>query len=492
MSEETVNGFSLKNFILQILIILLILFLLMWIFPTKSFINNGGVNNTSNLSSEDIKKLEVLYGEIFSNNIYSMKEAGVSYFTDERRPSVVGKSVRLTLQEMYNKHLVLKLKDKNGNACSATESYVEMTKSKEDEFQLKVNLKCGDEEDYIIVYLGCYNYCKSGVCEKQVENTNESKGPVTKPVASATTYYEYTKTGGGSCSWSDWSDWSTDAVSESANKVVQTKTESTDGSRYQTGTTTEKYISGYKTEQYIAGYTTEQYISGYRNVNQTSQNCTEYVDEQYISGYETKKVKVGVTQVQTGTTTKTITEKVQAGTVEVYSGSSSGTTIPSNTSTYVYKKTGSKTSQSCTCAGCSNCSTSTVYTWDVYKVTPVYKTVTSVQTVPVYTAVDVYETQKVPVYSTRKVAVQKACSANSTTEPVYSTRSVPVYQTRTVAVYSTRTVPVYNQSTSTVKYYRYKTYSCQDNVTYTKWSTNINDTNLVNQGYKLSGNKQTK
>ena len=45
--ETERNGFSIIGFIAQVLVILLIVFVLMWLFPTKSYIenNNNGVNN---------------------------------------------------------------------------------------------------------------------------------------------------------------------------------------------------------------------------------------------------------------------------------------------------------------------------------------------------------------------------------------------------------------------------------------------------------------
>ena len=76
-----------------------------------------------------------------------MKDAAIGYFTDERMPQVVGQSKKLTLKEMYDLHLVLKMKDKDGKPCSTTKSYVEMTKYTE-EYRLKVNLSCGKQENF--------------------------------------------------------------------------------------------------------------------------------------------------------------------------------------------------------------------------------------------------------------------------------------------------------------------------------------------------------
>ena len=71
-------------------------------------------------------------------------------------------------------------------------SYVEVTKE-ENEYIMKIYLSCSNMEDYIIVHLGCYDYCDKDVCEKKVEKEYE---------------YEYRKT--TSCvmsPWSKWGDW---------------------------------------------------------------------------------------------------------------------------------------------------------------------------------------------------------------------------------------------------------------------------------------------
>ena len=45
----------------------------------------------------------------------------------------------------------------------------------EDEFVMKVNLKCSDQENYLLVYMGCYDYCQTAICEK---NKADIKTPV--------------------------------------------------------------------------------------------------------------------------------------------------------------------------------------------------------------------------------------------------------------------------------------------------------------------------
>lgn len=478
MYEERRESFSIRDLLLQVLFIVLFVFILIWLFPTKSYVKKYVDENkveTNVESGYDLDKLAVLYNQIFANNVAAMKDAAIGYYTNERLPEKVGDKEKMTLQQMYDKHLVLTLYDKDGNACDATKSYVEITKY-EDEFQMKVNLSCGDEEDYIIVYLGCYDYCEaSGVCEKKTTTTTPSKKPTEpdtgkddeedpEPSAKLCEYKKVTDGKWGE--YGNWSEWSTEKVTETSARDVQTKVERVvvdyKTEKKKVGTMIETYIAKYDTERYIKEYKTEKYQSG-------------TTVEKYISGYTTEKVAVGTKKVQVGTTTKEVTKKVADGTTTVYQSSGSGTTIPSSTSEYVYVKTGSTTSQSC-----SSCATVTIYTWDVFKVVTVYKTVTVTEEVPIYSVETVYETKEVPVYSTREV-------------PVYSTRKVPVYATKKVPVYATREVDEYDYVKvavyDDVKYYRYRTRKYIGGTTDTKWSTcDPVDTSLTKKGYYLTGN----
>ena len=134
MYEERRESFSVRDLILQVLFIVLFVFILIWLFPTKDYMkkyikdNNKG-NSTQIIQSDfDVDQLAVLYNQIFANNVVAMKEAAVGYYTTDRLPAKVGQSDKMTLQQMYDKHLGLKLTDKNGHACDVNKSYVSVTK----------------------------------------------------------------------------------------------------------------------------------------------------------------------------------------------------------------------------------------------------------------------------------------------------------------------------------------------------------------------------
>ena len=141
------SNFQTKNIIVQFLFVALIIFVLIWLFPLKSDLKN--LKTTSN--GENNTDLSVLVDRIFNENIIAMKDAAKSYYTIERLPKNVGDKVKMTLGEMLEKKIILPFTDKHGKTCDMTESYVEVTKY-DTEYLMKVNLKCGDEENYLLLY----------------------------------------------------------------------------------------------------------------------------------------------------------------------------------------------------------------------------------------------------------------------------------------------------------------------------------------------------
>ena len=151
---------------------------------------------------------------VFNDNLKIIKEAAISYFTNERLPQNVGDTVKITLKTMQDKKLVLNVRDASAKTCDSEKSYVEVTKE-DNEYVMKIFLSCSDLEDYIIVHLGCYDYCDSDVCEKEKEPEKVFE-------------YEYKKT--SSCvmsDWSNWGEWKTTREKISKFKKEETKTETT-------------------------------------------------------------------------------------------------------------------------------------------------------------------------------------------------------------------------------------------------------------------------
>jgi hypothetical protein len=193
---EENRSLSWTDLFIKVIIIAIFVLFTVWLLS----LSNKGVTNS----------LDVLTDNIFAENIDRMKEVGKEYFTTERLPKKIGEIKTITLKEMYEKKLILEVKDKNGNACDADDSYISIEKM-ENEYQMKVNLECDEEEDHIIVIMGCYDYCDTDICEKREEESKEIE-------------YQYSKTTGGK--WTDygkWSEWNKIAVTANNYRQVETK-----------------------------------------------------------------------------------------------------------------------------------------------------------------------------------------------------------------------------------------------------------------------------
>jgi len=430
-TEQT--NFSIKNVIIQFLFVALFIFILIWLFPLKSDLNKA-------IESIENTDLTVLTDRIFNENIISMKDAAKSYYTTPRLPKNVGDKVKMTLGEMLEKKIILPFTDKNGKTCSLTESYVEITKYDE-EYIMKVNLKCGEEENYLLVYMGCYDYCSTTLCEKntsdvksptiyssqKVENVikNEVVIPQPKPQPQPEQKpqpepvieyeYEYKKTTEGYYKESDWSDWSKTEVSASSTTAVRIKT------------VTEKVLKGYNVKK---AYDYNKPIYGNKVVNTGTETILTCDKWEYV---------------QSGTTKQYNGEWQYEGLVTLYS-------VPTNTNTEKYEFVRFTDE---TCKG--SCS-STVGM--IYK-----KYVAGSSSVNLST----YE-----------------CTSSS-----YKTISLST-TVKTIVGYETYIIsktPVYEDVST--KYYSYKTRTYVEGTTDIKWSS-LNDNTLLSLGYKLTGNKKQK
>ena len=170
--EYESKGFPIRSFAIKLILVVIFVFLLIWLLPkfTSPTIETRECSTTGTC---DTSGIEALTSQIFSDNLEKMKDAAISYYTDERLPKEVGQSETMTLSDMIGKKIIVALIDKNNKACDVEGSYVKITKL-DDEYLLKVNLKDSEKEDYILVHLGCYTYCDSYICEKKTTDTSSS------------------------------------------------------------------------------------------------------------------------------------------------------------------------------------------------------------------------------------------------------------------------------------------------------------------------------
>lgn len=190
--EDNEKTVSFKSLIFKVILVILLIFALMMLFPTRGFLTNyvdsrlGEDQSVSN----------------FNNNLLTMATVASGYYTASRLPENTGDKVSMTLGDMLENKMLVRLKDTEGNACDSKKSYVEVTKE-EDEYTMRVNLSCGGEEDYIISHMG-------------LDGTSFP--------STSTARCEFVKNLDGTWSYGKWSSWSTKKVTETSDRQVQTKT----------------------------------------------------------------------------------------------------------------------------------------------------------------------------------------------------------------------------------------------------------------------------
>ena len=192
------RGFPIRNFLIKLFLIILFILLLLWLLPkiispsfnsakssnslkdatdTSTVVSSKSKkskdNSSSQLDSSVYSQLDALTSQIFAQNIDRMKDAAISYYTDERLPKEVGESDTMTLSDMIGKKIILALIDKNNKACDVEKSYVKITKV-DDEYILKVNVKESEKEDEMLGQLGCDTYCEGAVCQKHETTVNQN------------------------------------------------------------------------------------------------------------------------------------------------------------------------------------------------------------------------------------------------------------------------------------------------------------------------------
>ena len=307
-SKET----SIRGIIITILLIILVVCILIWIFPTKKDIKGiSGANN------------EPLLNEIFGRNLRVLQNAGRAYYYSANLPKNVGDSTSITLGELVDKKMLLELNDKNGKKCNNNDSYVQLTKKADGQYEMKSYLSCDSDSDYILENLTCSNFKNNCQVKKETskndkksenqpkpdnneKDSKSSESSAKKTTPTVVTYYRYLyrcpKT---TTEFSAWSSWSKNYVSDSSTRVVDTKVEY-ENKYVKTGTKQEP-VTTYETVQ---TYETIEEEKSY--VNTKPSNATNCVTVPR-TGYTLYKCKV--------TTQKLVTKqepKTTYNTVDVY------------------------------------------------------------------------------------------------------------------------------------------------------------------------------
>ena len=169
-TEENIRGrFPLRDVLLKIMIVIIFIILILFVIAKVM----GPSNNRERKNGD--------YDVVFNENLEAMETFAYTYFTEDRLPKEIEDSAELTLREAFNLNLMDSFTDADGKACDVNESYIRLTKN-EDDYTLRVNLKCNEQEDYLLTKVNTYDYCENTICEKdsskeKAENEEEEVTP---------------------------------------------------------------------------------------------------------------------------------------------------------------------------------------------------------------------------------------------------------------------------------------------------------------------------
>ena len=477
---------SLLSILIKVIIAIIIILTIVWAMAYY----NRGLSDSINVLTEDI----------FDKNLERMKEVGKEYFTTERLPKKIGDVKVLTLKEMYSKNLILELTDKYGNSCSSDTSYVSIEKY-ENEYQMKVYLECGEEDDYIIVIMGCYDYCDNDICEPKDDK------PADKLIE-----YQYVKTTGGK--WSDygkWSKWSKVPITSTSYRKVDTKK------------VKEEYTYDKTITETLYAELQVSCPSGY-SLTSDGKSCYKTIVDTSYANPTCPSLDGWINTGRDGFTCKYSKTIKSSDYTLSYVRTSTGSSVPADTSKYKYVQVSADYVYDCE----NSCAYRWVYTYKVYK--KVYDTVTKTKTDTAtcpsgYSNVNGTCSKSVTDTKTNNAVcpsgysnVNGICSKSITdtktdtatcpsgysktsdgstcskTDKSYEYKSLikscPSEYSKTSdgskcykKVLTTKTITQVRE----VTYYRYKIREYIGGTTTYKWSTSKNDKKLLNAGYKLTG-----
>ena len=148
-NEKRINWLNVLKRIIVIIIILVIIFGIITLVTKCS-------------KKEEIKKPEEPTVNLKSQ-ISDIQKATIEYLTVETLPLTINQTKTVKLKYLINKDLITNLKDSNGNTCDTDESYSEITRLANN-YAMKTVVVCGKNIDYSVVYIGCFDSCKDGIC----------------------------------------------------------------------------------------------------------------------------------------------------------------------------------------------------------------------------------------------------------------------------------------------------------------------------------------
>lgn len=167
-------SFNWKSLVIKLVILVVIIFLAGWIIIKVTGKSNNNSNNTLAASDKD-----------YITNISSMKTAAFEYYTTSKLPTKVGETDKLTLTQMLNQKLLIDFTE-DGKTCDTDASYIQVTKTADGNYALKVSLTCGKKSDFIVTTIENKNITSNGNIDPTTVPSNNTSTNTNKTNTSST------------------------------------------------------------------------------------------------------------------------------------------------------------------------------------------------------------------------------------------------------------------------------------------------------------------
>lgn len=156
-NEKRINWLSILKRVIVILIVLIIVF--------------GIITLVTKCTKKAEDVIETPQQVNLKSQINDVQNATIKYLTVETLPLTLNQTKTIKLKYLNNKNLVTNLKDSNGNTCDTDLTQSEITRL-ENNYAMKTTVVCGKNKDYSVVYIGCFSFCKDGICVGNDTSTN--------------------------------------------------------------------------------------------------------------------------------------------------------------------------------------------------------------------------------------------------------------------------------------------------------------------------------
>lgn len=116
-----------------------------------------------------------------SKQLDELEEAALKYLSSDNLPTELNASKTIRLKILIGKELLTNIYDSENNICDTDNSYAEVTRL-ENNYAVKLNLTCGMNNAYRIIYVGCFEECSGEICEGSEDSTGGVCNVISTPI----------------------------------------------------------------------------------------------------------------------------------------------------------------------------------------------------------------------------------------------------------------------------------------------------------------------